>query len=106
MRSSLRQSARPSSLQSGTSRRSPGAPRFAPDDERLRLDAGVTYRVLLRPVAPGSTERPSEIARDTTPAPSAAPLKDAGSRGSARKPFSPVVVYAGAAVTAVFTALT
>jgi hypothetical protein len=90
----------------GTHAVSAGAPGSAPDDERLRLDAGVTYRVLLHPVRPGSVERPSEIARATPPAPSVAPPNDTGARQSARKPFSPVVVYTGAAVTAVFTALT
>jgi hypothetical protein len=90
----------------GTHAVSAGAPGFAPDDERLRLDAGVTYRVLLHPVPPGSAERPSEIARETPTTPSAAPPNDRGARDSARKPFSPVVVYTGAAVTAVFTALT
>ena len=90
----------------GTHAVSAGAPGFAPADERLRLDAGVTYRVLLHPVRPGSTERPSEIAREAPPAPAAnAPLPGDSERG-AKKPFGPVVVYTGAAVTAVLAALT
>ena len=90
----------------GTHAVSAGAAGFAPDDERLRLDAGVTYRVLLHPVRPGAPERPSEVAREATPRGRAAPGEADTPRDRARKPFSPVVVYTGAAVTAVFAALT
>lgn len=90
----------------GTHAVSAGATGFAPDDERLRLDAGVTYRVLLHPVRPGSAQRPSEIEREA-PAGAHPEASEAGSaRDGAKKPFSPVVVYTGAAVTAVLAALT
>jgi hypothetical protein len=90
----------------GTHSVSASAPGFAPADERLRLDAGVTYRVLLHPVRPGSTERPSEIAREAPPPPAPSAALPGDSDRDAKKPFSPVVVYTGAAVTAVLAALT
>lgn len=90
----------------GTHAVSAGAPGLAPADERLRLDAGVTYRVLLHPVRPGSTERPSEIAREAVPASPAGAALPGESDRTGKKPLSPVVVYTGAAVTAVLAALT
>ncbi|HMJ15355.1 MAG TPA: hypothetical protein VK524_28260 [Polyangiaceae bacterium] len=89
----------------GTHAASASAPGFTPDDERLRLDASVTYRVVLHPVRPGSAMRPSEIATSQPPA-AATPAANARADRAKTKPLPPAAFYTGAAVTAVLAALT
>jgi hypothetical protein len=76
-----------------------------PAEERLRLEAGASYRIVLHPVAPGAAATPSEVktTRDARAAHNSPPREGAE---SARKPLPPVAFYVGAAVTVVLAVAT
>jgi hypothetical protein len=109
-------------IQPGTSYALPGTHTIvakgeagAPDEERLAMAAGASYRVALKlkasaapgaapapaPTAPSANEKPTP-----TPPPGAEPPPQGGEKRGAERPLPPVAFYAGAGVTGVLLIVT